>query len=215
MHKLIVPLGSLVAALSIASIASLGAQTPPGPRERGPGMRMDPAEREDMRLNMMASNLGLSEDQKRQFRETFDEGRRTAAPLQQQITSGRQELIQAMRTGRPQADIERLTASQGSLLAQMTAVEARTIAKLYGILTPEQQPRADRLFMRMPGMLLFVDPRNQGNPEMEKMGHGPGDLRPGDLAPDFDLKRLKSTSRVRLSEFANRTPVALVFGSYT
>ena len=41
---------------------------------------------------------------------------------------------------------------------------------------------------------------------------GPG---VGDVAPDFDLKRLNSDRRVRLSEFRGRKPVALAFGSYT
>lgn len=37
----------------------------------------------------------------------------------------------------------------------------------------------------------------------------------GEAAPDFDLKRLGSEERVRLSDFRGRRPVALAFGSYT
>ena len=37
----------------------------------------------------------------------------------------------------------------------------------------------------------------------------------GEIAPDFDLKRLGSEDRVRLSDFRGRRPVALAFGSYT
>ena len=37
----------------------------------------------------------------------------------------------------------------------------------------------------------------------------------GDLPPDFDLKRLGSEERVRLSSFRGNKPVALAFGSYT
>lgn len=37
----------------------------------------------------------------------------------------------------------------------------------------------------------------------------------GDLPPDFDLKRLGSEERVRLSTFRGKKPVALAFGSYT
>jgi len=37
----------------------------------------------------------------------------------------------------------------------------------------------------------------------------------GDEAPDFELPRLGSTERVRLSSFRNRKPVALIFGSFT
>jgi hypothetical protein len=37
----------------------------------------------------------------------------------------------------------------------------------------------------------------------------------GDEAPDFELPRLGSTERVRLSSFRNHQPVALIFGSFT
>ncbi len=37
----------------------------------------------------------------------------------------------------------------------------------------------------------------------------------GKVAPAFDLKRLGSDERVRLSDFHGRRPVALAFGSYT
>jgi hypothetical protein len=42
-----------------------------------------------------------------------------------------------------------------------------------------------------------------------------GDLRPGDLAPEFNLQTLDKTSRVALSSLNARGPVVLVFGSYT
>ena len=41
---------------------------------------------------------------------------------------------------------------------------------------------------------------------------GPG---VGETPPDFNLKRMGSEERVRLSSFKGRRPVALVFGSYT
>ena len=37
----------------------------------------------------------------------------------------------------------------------------------------------------------------------------------GDAPPDFNLKRLGSDERVRLSSFKGKRPVALIFGSYT
>ena len=41
---------------------------------------------------------------------------------------------------------------------------------------------------------------------------GPGE---GETPPDFELKKLGSEDRVRLSSFQGKRPVALVFGSYT
>ncbi len=37
----------------------------------------------------------------------------------------------------------------------------------------------------------------------------------GDVPPDFNLKRMGSEERVRLSGFAGQRAVALIFGSYT
>ena len=42
-----------------------------------------------------------------------------------------------------------------------------------------------------------------------------GPLRRGDLAPDFTLPTADKASNMRLSSFRGRTPVVLVFGSYT
>ncbi|MDE2778798.1 MAG: hypothetical protein OXI91_03870 [Chloroflexota bacterium] len=39
--------------------------------------------------------------------------------------------------------------------------------------------------------------------------------RAGEFPEDFHLKRLGSEERVRLSEFRDKRPVALAFGSYT
>ncbi len=51
--------------------------------------------------------------------------------------------------------------------------------------------------------------------KLKEMGHGEGKLTPGDRAPDFDLRKVKSDDRIRLSSFQGKKPVALVFGSYT
>ena len=51
--------------------------------------------------------------------------------------------------------------------------------------------------------------------DYEAHGHGEGTLKPGDPAPDFDLKVVGSEERIRLSSFAGKRPVVLVFGTYT
>src|SRR5215469_17376261 len=50
--------------------------------------------------------------------------------------------------------------------------------------------------------------------ENKKHGWGEGLLKPGDPAPDFDLKKVDSDERERLSALVGK-PVALVFGTYT
>ncbi|HEU5401556.1 MAG TPA: hypothetical protein VFU86_09385 [Terriglobales bacterium] len=42
-----------------------------------------------------------------------------------------------------------------------------------------------------------------------------GQLQPGEMAPDFRLTTLDKSSEVELSSFREKSPVVLVFGSYT
>jgi hypothetical protein len=42
-----------------------------------------------------------------------------------------------------------------------------------------------------------------------------GRLKPGDMAPDFELKTADGKARVRLSLFRGQRPVVLIFGSHT
>lgn len=37
----------------------------------------------------------------------------------------------------------------------------------------------------------------------------------GDIAPDFELTDSKGEDRIRLSDYRDKQPVALIFGSYT
>src|SRR5205814_2133523 len=53
--------------------------------------------------------------------------------------------------------------------------------------------------------------------EAENKRHqwGEGKLKVGDPAPDFNLKMLDSQQRMRLSSFAGKKLVALIFGTYS
>jgi len=39
--------------------------------------------------------------------------------------------------------------------------------------------------------------------------------KPGDLAPDFEVRDIQGEHPIRLSDFKGNTPVALIFGSFT
>ena len=45
--------------------------------------------------------------------------------------------------------------------------------------------------------------------------HEPSAPRLGDQAPDFTLRDSEGESEVRLGEFEGKSPVALIFGSFT
>jgi hypothetical protein len=62
------------------------------------------------------------------------------------------------------------------------------------------------------GMLLSVAALGQrGSSDRPQEGN----LKVGDPAPDFDLKRLDEKGTVKLSSFKGKEPVVLIFGSYT
>lgn len=63
--------------------------------------------------------------------------------------------------------------------------------------------------------LLPAQPQESPKAYLEKMGHGEGNLQPGELAPDFTLSKAKSADTISLSSFRGKKPVALLFGSYT
>jgi hypothetical protein len=48
-----------------------------------------------------------------------------------------------------------------------------------------------------------------------QLASDPRSPKVGDLAPDFELQDPEGVTRVRLSDFRGKRPVALVFGSYT
>lgn len=62
------------------------------------------------------------------------------------------------------------------------------------------------------GWAAFAQAPQGANPRLDRRE---GNLNSGDAAPDFELKKLRSGERVRLSAFRNKKPVALIFGSYT
>jgi hypothetical protein len=105
--------------------------------------------------------------------------------------------------------MRRLLSRTLKVVAVLAAVYALAVAGLYWVM---RQPldRFSAVMARMPGpafaVLPFVPLWNSARG---------GDLRVGDMAPDFELKTADETSRVRLSSSRGQKPVVLVFGSYT
>ena len=74
---------------------------------------------------------------------------------------------------------------------------------------------SDKDFARMTEFLAAMAPDRRS--EMMEFLAERETLAPalGSMAPEFDLPRLGSAERVRLSSFRGKKPVALIFGSYT
>ena len=67
------------------------------------------------------------------------------------------------------------------------------------------------LMARVPGPVAFMVLPFETLWMNARAGH----LLPGDAAPDFTLKTLDGSTPVRLSSFRDKSPVVLIFGSYT
>lgn len=83
------------------------------------------------------------------------------------------------------------------------------VAHFYGLMT---QPPLEfaAAWSRSPALLKQLVPM----PPLWKRARR-GLLDVGDAAPDFELKTPDKKRTVRLSDFAGKRPVVLVFGSYT
>lgn len=100
---------------------------------------------------------------------------------------------------------------------RVTGILVGTCLLAYGVLTAAlywtmRQPldRFGAIMRHVPGVAMAVLPF-----EPIWMRVRAGALRPGDIAPDFDLPVIDRSRRVRLSEEYGSRPVVLIFGSYT
>ena len=158
---------TLVRFAGLAALASgiLLAQNPAPPAEGQP-----PAQRRQWNrsqshrgqgFDKMAQKLNLTDSQKAQARSILDSARTSAKPIAQQLRQEQTALHEAVKAGRPDADIDRLSSQVGNLEGQMTAIRSKAFAKVYALLTPEQRTQADQMHQQRRGM--FKGGRGHGN----------------------------------------------------
>ena len=96
-----------------------------------------------------------------------------------------------------------------NLVVASIVIYAITSAALYAAMrqTPE---RFGAIMAHVPGAAMMVLPFKP-----LWMSARRGDIRIGDLAPDFTLPDLHGSGKVTLSQEYRHKPVVLVFGSYT
>ena len=96
----------------------------------------------------MMKELNLTPAQKQQADTIFGNAREKARPIRQEIQQNREALHAAMKAN-DTAQIERLSAQQGTLMGKTLAIRTESMAKFYATLTPEQRMKADQSFERM------------------------------------------------------------------
>jgi len=129
MQVLSMKLGAWMAVAALGA-AGLWAQTPPTARHsRQPGQ-----------FGKMAAALNLTDAQKSEMKSIFQEARQSAQPLRQQLRQTRQSLQAAVQAGNSD-QIQQLSATEGTQMGQLAAIHASARAKMFKMLTPDQQQK--------------------------------------------------------------------------
>jgi Spy/CpxP family protein refolding chaperone len=102
----------------------------------------------------MATRLNLTEDQKHQTRSVMHAARESSKPVVQQLRQSRQALRDAVKAGKSNAEIDQLSANVGNLAGQLATIRAKSFAKTYALLTPEQRTKADEMANHARGMFM-------------------------------------------------------------
>ena len=126
----------------------------------GPGAGRQYAEN---KLDRLGDMLRLSRDQKNGAKEIFDAAQKEATPLRDEILKSRAAIAIAILSQKSQPELDQLLANHGSLMAQMTAIEMRAMAKLSGTLSADQQKRIGPLVAFMSGIFSNRNWNTTGN----------------------------------------------------
>jgi Spy/CpxP family protein refolding chaperone len=105
------------------------------------------------RAERLAVILGLSADQTTEVRNLLDEEASQLKPLGPQLQESRRAIRQLVVSGTSgtafETQLQALASTEASIVSQTTVIRAKTMAKLWALLTPEQRQKAAQL----PGIL--------------------------------------------------------------
>jgi len=140
---------SRIIAASALSAALMFAQGPRGPRGNG-GTPPDPAQMVEMRVNMLAKRLNLTDAQKTQATKIYTDAASAATNARTSIQDTQSKLTDAIKANST-STIDSLAVTIGQLQGQITAINAKAEAAFYAILTADQ--KANYKPMGGPGMM--------------------------------------------------------------
>lgn len=122
-------------AVAALGTAGLFAQTPPPARHFQHQARSGA---------VMAAALNLTDVQQTQMKSIFQEARQSSQPIRQQLRQTRQSLQAAVKAGDTN-QIQQLSAAEGTQMGQLAAIRASAHAKMFKMLTPDQQQKLSTL----------------------------------------------------------------------
>lgn len=98
---------------------------------------------------MMGHALNLTDAQKEQIRSITKEAFTGNQSLRDQLKSAREAEQAAIKAGKSDAELAQLAQSYAALHTQMHTTRLQTEAKIYKVLTPEQQTKLDEMRGKM------------------------------------------------------------------
>ena len=149
----------ILAACLVAGIASAQSKRGGGGNKTDDSMGVMQRLPRMSRFDTIADKLKLSREQKEQAAAFFDAAQEAAAPLNEQIANGRNQIATAMIQGQNNGEgFDKLMNAYTAVLAQMDTIEATVYGKLYAILKPNQQSKASLVFAeQFPGLFASRD----------------------------------------------------------
>jgi Spy/CpxP family protein refolding chaperone len=107
--------------------------------EMGGGM---PRTQRQSRFDQIADKLKLNKDQRQQAQTILDAGREEAAPLHESVARARLGIADALINAKGDDAAKKAQDAYAAEVAKLTGLEAKTFAKIYALLKPNQQSRA-------------------------------------------------------------------------
>lgn len=92
----------------------------------------------------LSTYLNLTPAQQTQAKSIFQDARQSGQPVRQQLKQTRQSLHAAVQAN-DTAQIQQLAAAEGTQMGQLAAIRGTAMAKVYQILTPDQQQKLAQL----------------------------------------------------------------------
>jgi Spy/CpxP family protein refolding chaperone len=104
------------------------------------------------RLDTMSGILKLTKDQKKEVKSIMEDGQKEAAPLRDELTRSREQIAEAVASGKSQDEINQAVKSYAELEGRMARIELDAFAKVYKLLDSEQQSKSAPVFQMMAGI---------------------------------------------------------------
>ncbi len=105
-----------------------------------------------MRDLRIAADLNLTADQQAKIRAAFQAAAEARMGVVDQTRDLRNQLASAVRAG-DQAMIDQISEAMGAILQEQISTQAKTVAKVYGVLTPEQKTKLEEDVRHSLGLL--------------------------------------------------------------